>query len=277
MGFVTLEDLQGNIELVVFSRVWSKVTDWLHEDMIVIVKGKVDLERGEPKILVDHITAELPEANVEKLPDTMEDMLSNANAVEAMIEEPAPRRDPESAPIDSFPEEVDSSIEEVEFAADESEPLAESVEASPQPAANQADTEWDKEELTAPQAEKSEENQPSGNGKEFPSVEGAAARASNYEPSVEYSHEGGSDPQILTILLKSSGDRNKDTLRMRRVHGLLTSYPGNDKYVFHVFEASRRYHLEFPNSTTGYCPELHSQLLSLLGEGTIRVEPLRMQ
>ena len=64
---------------------------------------------------------------------------------------------------------------------------------------------------------------------------------------------------------------------MRRVHGLLTSYPGNDKYVFHVFEASRRYHLEFPNSTTGYCPELHSQLLSLLGEGTIRVEPLRMQ
>ncbi len=277
MGFVTLEDLQGNIELVIFSRVWSKVTDWLHEDMIVIVKGKVDLERGEPKILVDQIITELPEAESDKLAETMVDVASKSNVIEATIEEPVSRRDPESAPIDSFPEETASSVEEVEFATDENEHLVESVEANPQPASNQVDAELDKEELAAAQAGRREENQPSDNGKDRPSVEEVTARASNYEPSVEPSRKGSSDPQILTILLKSSGDRNKDTLRMRRVHGLLTSYPGNDKYVFHVFEASRRYHLEFPNSTTGYCPELHSQLLSLLGEGTIRVEPLRMQ
>jgi hypothetical protein len=84
------------------------------------------------------------------------------------------------------------------------------------------------------------------------------------------------DLQMITVLLRSTGDRHRDALRMRRVHGLLTSYPGNDRFTFHVFETSRRYHLEFPSSTTGFCPELHAQLLSLLGEGAIQIEPLRI-
>jgi DNA polymerase-3 subunit alpha len=269
MGFVTLEDLQGNIELVVFSRVWSNVTDWLHEDMIVIVKGKVDLERGEPKILVDHITAEMPEGKSDKFSEAKLEGIPETNAVGAMLEDPAP--------VESFPEDVDPAVEEFHMSSVESVPPLETTEAAPQPAATQADAQQDQGKFAAPQTEKNEESRPSGNGKDRPSVEEASARAPNYESGAEPSRKGSSDPQILTILLKSSGDHNKDTLRMRRVHGLLTSYPGNDKYVFHVFEASRRYHLEFPNSTTGYCPELHSQLLSLLGEGTIRVEPLRMQ
>ena len=85
------------------------------------------------------------------------------------------------------------------------------------------------------------------------------------------------DVQMVTIILRSTGDRRRDGLRMRRVHGLLSSYPGNDRFAFHVFETSRRYHLEFPSSSTGYCPELHAQLLSMLGEGTIQIEPLRIQ
>jgi hypothetical protein len=85
------------------------------------------------------------------------------------------------------------------------------------------------------------------------------------------------DPRMITIILRSTGDQQRDALRMRRVHGLLTSYPGNDRFVFHVFEISRRYHLEFPSSSTGYCRELHAQLHSLLGEDSVQVEPLRFQ
>jgi hypothetical protein len=82
---------------------------------------------------------------------------------------------------------------------------------------------------------------------------------------------------MLKVYLRSTGDRKRDTLRMRRVHGLLTSYPGSDRFVFHVFEASRRYHLEFPNDTTGYCSELLRQLQELLGEGNVQAEALRLQ
>jgi len=89
--------------------------------------------------------------------------------------------------------------------------------------------------------------------------------------------EATGDPRMITLRLHSTGDRERDARRMRRVHGLLTSYPGRDRFVFHVYEASRRYHLEFPNSTTGYCADLRRELQTLLGEGSVQVERLRIQ
>jgi hypothetical protein len=85
------------------------------------------------------------------------------------------------------------------------------------------------------------------------------------------------DFYMVKIILHSTGDKKRDALRMRRVHGLLTSYPGNDRFTFQVYEASRRYNLEFPNDTTGYCSELHAQLLKLLGEGSVQTEIQRLQ
>jgi hypothetical protein len=84
----------------------------------------------------------------------------------------------------------------------------------------------------------------------------------------------GRDPLMITLVLQSTGDGKRDARRMRRVYGILTSYPGTDRFAFHVYESSRRFHLEFPNSTTGYTPELQAQLERLLGEGKVRVERL---
>jgi hypothetical protein len=85
------------------------------------------------------------------------------------------------------------------------------------------------------------------------------------------------DLSLIKVFLRSTGDRKRDTLRMRRVYGLLTSYPGGDRFAVYVFEGSRKYHLEFPNDTTGYGPELHSQLLELLGDANVQIEELRLQ
>jgi len=81
---------------------------------------------------------------------------------------------------------------------------------------------------------------------------------------------------MLTLTLRSTGDRTRDTRRLRRVHGLLTSYPGEDKFAFRIYESERRIHLEFPNDTTGYCPALEDQLLELLGVGAVQVEPIQV-
>jgi DNA polymerase-3 subunit alpha len=56
MAFVHLEDLQGSIEVVVFPRVYAATRDLWQEDKILIVRGKVDAERGDPKILCDSAT-----------------------------------------------------------------------------------------------------------------------------------------------------------------------------------------------------------------------------
>ena len=59
MGFVTIEDIQGNIELVLFPRTWEKHREGLSVGQIVIVEGKVDAHSTPPKILVDVIRTEI--------------------------------------------------------------------------------------------------------------------------------------------------------------------------------------------------------------------------
>jgi DNA polymerase-3 subunit alpha len=59
MGFVTLEDIQGNIELVLFPKTWQKTREQLIVGQIVIVEGKVDTCSTPPKILVDEIKTEI--------------------------------------------------------------------------------------------------------------------------------------------------------------------------------------------------------------------------
>ncbi len=59
MGFVTLEDVQGNIELVVFPRTWDQYWEVFEVDSVVLVDGKVDAQSGDPKVLVDKVTTDM--------------------------------------------------------------------------------------------------------------------------------------------------------------------------------------------------------------------------
>ena len=56
MAFLTLEDLEGRVDLVVFPRVWKAHKDKLQEGRIVLVRGKLDARRDEPAVLVDDVS-----------------------------------------------------------------------------------------------------------------------------------------------------------------------------------------------------------------------------
>ena len=58
MAFVTLEDLQGLVELVVFPRTWEQYSELLEPERIVMVEGRVDAASGDPKVLVDSVSTE---------------------------------------------------------------------------------------------------------------------------------------------------------------------------------------------------------------------------
>jgi len=221
MAFITLEDLQGPVDLVVFYRLWKDVAGWIKPGAIVLVRGKIDSERGEPKVLADSLTTEF-------------DFTQPADS--RHVPDPAPEASEERILLPPVEEPV---------------PVAAEVWAEPLLVGTQA----------IPTA--------------VLTVVVDAPPEPTHEPDNLPRREG--DILILTILLKSTGDAKRDALRMRRVHGLLTSYHGHDRFVFHVFEASRQYHLEFPNSTTGHGPELMLQLRNLLGEGMVRVEKLHLQ
>jgi hypothetical protein len=77
--------------------------------------------------------------------------------------------------------------------------------------------------------------------------------------------------------LRGSGDRARDVLQMRRVHGTLISYPGEDRFAFYVIEGSSGYLLEFPNDTTHYADDLKIRLEGILDSSNLRVETITIQ
>ncbi|MCT4606464.1 MAG: DNA polymerase III subunit alpha [Marinisporobacter sp.] len=56
MAFVTLEDLFGSVEVIVFPQVFDKYINFLHEDSVVIIEGKISMkEEEEPQIIAQKI------------------------------------------------------------------------------------------------------------------------------------------------------------------------------------------------------------------------------
>ncbi len=56
MAFITLEDLYGQIDVVVFPKTFERDRDCLNVDSVVVITGKLDLkEEGNPKLLADKV------------------------------------------------------------------------------------------------------------------------------------------------------------------------------------------------------------------------------
>jgi len=88
---------------------------------------------------------------------------------------------------------------------------------------------------------------------------------------------GETQPRMIKVVFRSTGDKLRDVRRLKGVHGRLRSYPGRDKFAFVLFEGTGHYQLEFPNDTTGICPTLLEKLAELVGEENVLVEPIRIQ
>ena len=79
---------------------------------------------------------------------------------------------------------------------------------------------------------------------------------------------------MLQVVLRTSGDKDRDIRRLKRVHGVLRASPGKDRFSLMIFENNHYYVIEFPNETTGITPELLRKLTDLVGPDNFRVEPL---
>ncbi|MGL4656810.1 MAG: OB-fold nucleic acid binding domain-containing protein [Sarcina sp.] len=73
MAFATLEDLSGMMELVIFPKVLEKCNSLVHDDLFVVVRGRVSFrDDEEPKILCEEIKT-LENVNAAKLYIRVED------------------------------------------------------------------------------------------------------------------------------------------------------------------------------------------------------------
>ncbi len=259
MGFLTLEDLQGSLEVVVFSRVWDEVKGWLEQDAVVVVEGRVDADRGEPKILADRISKE-------------------ARIIEALDSRPEiqPEVNGNSGPAEPSGSQSTASSEAEDPSDGSARATAEGAIA-PDREQDSGGRGLEGEDRRKEAAAEDGNDRHENNEVEKETPDLTVEARTEAESAAPESLSQESERQRVTVEIHSTGDKKRDALRMRRVHGLLTSYPGEDRFSFHVHEASREYILEFPSSTTGYCSELRHQLEGLLGQDTVRIESSVME
>jgi DNA polymerase-3 subunit alpha len=329
MGFVTMEDVQGNIELVLFPKTWQKTHDMLKVGQIIIVEGKADTGSTPPKILVDEIRTEIkilePLSTSTKPASSMPlfndetpgepgpvlplDQHPRQNAsvekktpvkpgipppMRQVSEKPASYVEPKPAsrignmesdwedmppPPDNFPEDWESawqpSFEQATIAAS-SEPNVESKPAVSEP---------------HPRLE-SIENEIKPNGqKNIPAVrEPVAVQAveplqippadflpSLYIPLAQEEKDKEHPPQQITVMLRSTGDKERDKRRIKTIYGTLISFHGKDRFSFQIFENGKGHLIDFPNDTTRVCTEVLDRLKKLTGEENWRVEEITFQ
>jgi DNA polymerase-3 subunit alpha len=291
MGFVSVEDLQGHLELVIFPKVWKDVSRWLALEQIVVIRGKVDCrESGTPKILVDSLSREFKVTRPARAAAPAPAVRAPpAPAWEAADDEPPPWADDDLPP----PPEEDLGPAPAAPAAHAGMPGA----AVPEPKARSANAAAERPATypaPAPAATPRGANGSPANGASRAMPEGPGADAAQTAtraapaPHREMPHLNGNgvaqsaapvpsraSQYRLIVTFRGTADKDRDARIMRRAHGLLTSYSGRDVFEFRVYdEVDHGYQVRFPNDSTGYCDSLARQLSDLLGPGTVEVAPL---
>ncbi len=56
MAFITLEDLEGTVEIIAFPKVFEKCKEVIKKDEIVITEGRLDVTEGKTKIIAEKIS-----------------------------------------------------------------------------------------------------------------------------------------------------------------------------------------------------------------------------
>jgi len=362
MAFATIEDIQGNIELVIFPRTWERVQNLVQFDHIILVDGKVDNPEGtEAKVLVDTISTELkvlttaepaspaprqlsaPPGNTRVTPlkvgrppvqpnpkntvqkpsagqpaNTVSDPQAKKQAAPGtgpagethppvetagvagklppppdnfgpdweynevvpggfVLESPRPPipdlpmplaaaspDDMPDAPVESLetdPSSAVSALTDAPAPADAPAPTDAAVPAvDPEPVV-----------VESPEALAEVLHAPAGSETHIPIVQPARKVPYILPPT---SVEGTDSSHMITVVMRSCGDKVRDNLRLRKAFGVLFSYPGDDRFAFLVYERNRGFRVEFPNFTTGLCPELIARLNELVGAENVSVETI---
>jgi DNA polymerase-3 subunit alpha len=273
MAWVTLEDLTGTLELVVFPRTWEKFQFALEIGGVILAEGKTDARSSPSKVLVDDIRTEI------KLTDPVQ-MASHPQAGRKpagptrAVERPAPvqPKPPSSRPVSGSDDEPPLPEDPPDW---ENDQPFEAASVSNSRVANTPDN-----PVEEPQDPLQVGSPPPAQAGVVPTlvtpppaILTPKMAASAFPVRLEADHS----PQILTVILRPTGDSQRDIRRISRLHGTFISYPGKDHFAFLIFEEGRSHLIEFPNDSTNLCADLLARVKEAVGEENLRVEPILYQ
>lgn len=272
MAFVTLEDIQGTIELVIFPNTWQKVKPLIELEQIVLVEGKPSGDVGEAKVIVDQVFTDLrivtplesqpTAAGRLKIPSGAKRMQNSSSA--------ASSKPPLAPPLEDEDLEWRLPDEEIPLPQDGDAVLEETAPMAQVHSLESAEMVEVREEPSAPIAE---------GEAGMPPLSEETAEIQETQPSYILPPQTEKEPQeikMLKVVFRQGEDKSRDLIRFRRIYGTLVSYPGSDRFCFQIFDNGRGYLIEFPNETTHVCPELLQRLQDLVGKANCHVEKLHI-
>lgn len=305
MGFVTLEDFQGNIELVVFPSTWAKFAHLLDIEKIILVDGRNSGDGSDAKVIVDSISTDFKmttplaaDSNREprKANPAPDIPMDSMNPEEDEFFPPLPDYDDSPLPPDPFPPDLDwmgdsagldaPATLATNHVAEQAEPgsapeVGSVVQPNDHPASERAVfPDQPREDAIPPQVSLQERSaSPVDSERTSQPVVPPVPPPVSLPPylTAQPARDSSQPVCMITVTLRASFDKARDVLRLRRLYGTLMSYPGNDRFALQLYEQGHGYILEFPNDTTQHCPELVARLQAMVGPENVFVSPITFQ
>jgi DNA polymerase-3 subunit alpha len=293
MAWVTLEDLTGVIELVLFPRTWEKYQFALEVGGVIVAEGKVDAQSNPSKVLVENIRTEIKLTQPAQIPLQPQPQPSDSGknnppapgqrngGTSSMIPAAGTGKPANAARHVSIPRpSITDEPPEPETPPDWDDYSPE----GPGMAVQVAVTSMPAPAVDLPEDEITSSPNPVGSASgdvvaqpepvlPLTVVLTPKLPAATLPLSIEDEHA----PHMVTVILRPSGDPNRDIRRISRLHGTFISYPGKDRFAFQIFEEGRGHLIEFPNDSTHLCAELAALLTEAIGEENVRIEPILYQ
>ena len=233
MAFARLADIQGNVELVIFPGTWKKFNDQIRKNEVLFIKGKVDTERSDPKILVDY---------VEKID------LDKFSADEQYLSESVTKR-------------LNLGLNNGRYG--NSDLITETDPWNGHEFSNTSYAGKISKQSSGDEYAEVDEEQHSRIKLEDAGIV--------FQPLIR--KPNNNKCKVIEITLNSTGSKQKDTRRLRQVYGILTSIPGDDQFVFLCRVNGQTYRFEFPNDSTAANDSLINELNVVVGEANVLISP----
>jgi len=293
MAFVTIEDFQGTIELVLFPRTWTQYSKFILPDQVILVEGKLGRRNNDPSIAVDKVIP-LKLDNMEEDQDqagSADSFASQAAFLDEYIglsgfdpdEEVAP--EPQQADVPPPPEwdDWDEGVSPASAAAKAGQPAvppagAGQPEPKTLPDEPAIQMKADAREITlespvAPAAVITDDHYPEAPRQSW-EVLTRVRETYSYLVPPNGNLNSQDPPRLVIVSLFATGNRMRDQRRMEHIFGVLRSSPGKDRFVLQVKEGANDYQIDFPNQTIGICEDLLGKLRSLAGHDNVWITQL---
>ena len=269
MAFAEIEDLSGSIEVVIWPSTWDETKSLWQPERILLVRGKIDAQGGEPKLLCDDATTnfDLWEAAGDVEPRSLTWAVEPPIFEEDELPAPPPPDDGEGfePPFDEAP---------LPYVTVEESPAPNGHGIHEPQAAAAEDALPEREYVVAPDVPIPDPDEVPPVEEEDEELPEPAAPEPLYAPPaaarVAASRRDG--PVHLRICIQRSGDDHRDRRKLERLHGALMERPGRDTFSIVLVDAARSIELTFGKVTTHYCPELERRLIAIVGPEAVTIE-----